>query len=265
MKHLLPILTAALLGAATSVFAETLTFEGFSIETSPYQNENNQGVGEGSYYTITKSGSGSLFITNIFNNVGNEGLAGQDELLTNSQYGITHYGYIDSAGGIHDFAIGDTSRIDQFEGYSYTKFEANPENPDGMWIQNTYDVARDGYFLGNFNDGEEIQVYFARKDADGNVVTWIATGKPQDGVYGSRALGRGDAADGNMPVGQVYFPGEGEKQINFGIIASTSRDIVSEGGGSFGSPLPGGVQVALIAGLLGLGFWFIRRRKATVA
>ncbi len=262
MKHILPILAVALLGAATSVFAETLDFNGFTIETTPYQNENNQGMGSGSYYTITMKNSGSLYITNVFDTAG-DGLSGQGELLTNSQYGITHYGYIDST-GVHDFSIGDTSRIDPFDGYTYTTYGADPENPNGAWKQLSIDVARDGYFLGNFEAGAEVQVYFARKDSDGNILKWISTGTPQDGVYGSRALGRGDAADQNLPVGQLYFPGQGEKQINFGIIASTTR---STGGGdkTFGSPLPGGLQIALIAGLFGLGFWYIRRRKATVA
>ena len=32
-----------------------------------------------------------------------------------------------------------------------------------------------------------------------------------------------------------------------------------------GSPLPGGLQIALIAGLFGLGFWYVRRKKAVSA
>ena len=70
-----------------------------------------------------------------------------------------------------------------------------------------------------------------------------------------------------MPIGDLLFP-DGGAEIYFGIIASTTRDmpgITDVAGGPVGSPLPGGVQIALIAGLFGLGFWYIRRRKAAVA
>jgi len=251
MKHILPILTAALLGVAAPVFAETLNFDGFSVETTPYKNQSNNGVGEGSYYTIKMNGAGSLFITNFIQPGFYGGIEGQTEFLTNSIYGITHYGYIDSKGKTHEFAIDDAKIKDQFD--------ASPAP-----------FKRDGYFLGNFGAGEEIQIYLARKDADGNVLVWTASNTPQPNAnvtYTSRWGGRPDAADSSMPIGELYFP-DGTPQINFGIIASTTRNIpgiTDVAGGPVGSPLPGGVQIALIAGLFGLGFWYIRRRKAAVA
>ena len=42
------------------------------------------------------------------------------------------------------------------------------------------------------------------------------------------------------------------------------KDVII-GNGAAGSPLPGGLQMALIAGLFGLGFWYVRRRKTSVA
>ena len=65
-----------------------------------------------------------------------------------------------------------------------------------------------------------------------------------------------------------------ENGVYFGIIAKVNGVIYNgnngnggggNGGGTFGSPLPGGLSIALIAGLFGLGFWYIRRRKAHVA
>ena len=272
MKHILPILTAALFGAATFVFAQTNTvktdFENYSVNFSAYDNSNNEGQGLGGYYTIKMKGEGSLYITNFFNPALSTGLSGQSELLTNPLYGITHYGYIDSTGNKHEYAISDTRITEQFDGYTYTTYGQDPDNPNGAWKQLPIDVPRDGYFLGNFTDGQEIQVYLARKDAEGNVIAWTATNSPQetnDTAYVSRWGGRVDAADNSMGVGQLYFPGLNEKQINFGIVASTTRDIPGITDVTVGSPLPGGIQIALIAGLFGLGFWYVRRRKAIAA
>ncbi|MBR4717563.1 MAG: hypothetical protein IKP09_05830, partial [Lentisphaeria bacterium] len=85
MKHILPILTAALFGAATFVFAQTNTvktdFENYSVNFSAYDNSNNEGQGLGGYYTIKMKGEGSLYITNFFNPALSTGLSGQSELL----------------------------------------------------------------------------------------------------------------------------------------------------------------------------------------
>ncbi len=273
MKHILSTLAIALLGAvAIPVFAQDvpipLDFEKYSVSFKEYENEYKQGEGLGGYYTIKMKGSGSLFITNFFNPALSNNLSGQSELLTNPIYGITHYGYIDSTTGeTYEYRIDDTSRIEQFEGYSYDGWVADPNHPNGGAMGTTV-VPRDGYFLGNFTDGQEIQVYLARKDADGKLLSWTSTaaGKSLEGVYASRWGGRTDAADNSMGVGQLYFPGLDEKQINFGVIASTTRPIGNTDVNPFsGSPLPGGLQIALVSGLFALGFWYLRRRKATVA
>ena len=202
MKHILPILTAALFGAATFVFAQTNTvktdFENYSVNFSAYDNSNNEGQGLGGYYTIKMKGEGSLYITNFFNPALSTGLSGQSELLTNPLYGITHYGYIDSTGNKHEYAISDTRITEQFDGYSYSGWVEDPVNhPNTGGYLGTVTVPRDGYFLGNFTDGQEIQVYLARKDAEGNVIAWTATNTPQetnDTAYVSRWGGRTDAA-----------------------------------------------------------------------
>lgn len=50
----------------------------------------------------------------------------------------------------------------------------------------------------------------------------------------------------------------------YGLATGEAPDPKDKIGGASGHPLPGGVQIALIAGLFGLGFCYIRRRKAIV-
>ena len=63
-----------------------------------------------------------------------------------------------------------------------------------------------------------------------------------------------DESANAMPLASLDPIGGG--RATFGLYATPS--------GTFGSPLPGGLPIALIAGLFGLGFWYVRRRKATV-
>ena len=65
------------------------------------------------------------------------------------------------------------------------------------------------------------------------------------------------AAGKAMPLSQL-IPTNG-LAVAFGIYGSATGEVVQ------GGPLPGGVQIALIAGLFGLGFCYIRRRKTVAA
>ena len=63
------------------------------------------------------------------------------------------------------------------------------------------------------------------------------------------------AAQRAMPLSQL-IPGTFEgKAVTFGLYGVATGEVV-------GGPLPGGLQTILIAGLFGLGFCYIRRRKA---
>lgn len=83
---------------------------------------------------------------------------------------------------------------------------------------------------------------------------------------------RAAASSKAMPLSALDPSGS---RVYFGIIAKVGGVINGNnngngggdgnGNGAAGTPLPGGLQFALIAGLFGLGFWYIRRRKATVA
>ncbi|MBR2964558.1 MAG: hypothetical protein IKC53_10180 [Lentisphaeria bacterium] len=271
MKHILPILTAALLGVAAPLFAAdpaftNPVFDGVTFNlVDPYTNEHLQGDGLGSYYTVTFNGSGTFYLVGLRNtHLGDI----QSEYLTNTYlgvdenqnpvygdptYGITHYGYIDSNGKKQTFDLFDK--------------EGNPSENVVNFTSVAYDgnvVTREGYYLGDFKAGEEIQIYLDGQINGNNV--WSATATSQEGIYSSRYGGRTDKSNPEMTIGQLYFGDKWSSQMNFGIVASGQSYTPGTGsGGTFGSPLPGGVQIALIAGLFGLGFWYIRRRKAAVA
>ena len=251
MKRILSLLTVALLGAVTPVFADSAfddpVFDGFSFnDIDPYTNQYWQGDGSGSYYTIRFNGSGTFYLASLRNSNFGE----QNEFLTNERFGISHYGYIDSKNEIHKFDIHDPNNIVQIT-----------SEIDAGGIT----VTREGYLLGNFKAGDEIQIYLDGT-FNGNDV-WSATNSPQTGIYSSRFGGRQDMSNPtSMPIGQLFFSEDNSAEMNFGIIASGQSYVAGGGsGGAFGAPLPGGLQIALVAGLFGLGFWYVRRRKATVA
>ena len=248
MKHLLAILTVVLAGAAMTASAAPLfddpVFNSFTVEETPYDNEFFQGNGAGSYYTVKLTGSGTFYLSSLRNSNFGE----QNEFLTHSRYGITQYGYIDSNNVIHPFDITDSNNIVEFTSVSDAGFT----------------VTREGYRLGDFKAGDEIQIYLAGTIGDNEV--WAATNSPQSGIYSSRFGGRTDTSNSTMPVGQLYFGDKDSSQMNFGIVASAAGLTPGNpNGGTFGSPLPGGLQIAIIAGLFGLGLYYFRRRKAVAA
>jgi len=122
---------------------------------------------------------------------------------------------------------------------------------------------------------------------DGGYRVLLETDKMVNGYYFQdenlqpqyRGFGEGEAAERAreaasskaMPLSALDPNGS---RVYFGIIAKVDGVIGGNNGGigggdgnggTFGQPLPGGLQIALIAGLFGLGFWFVRRRKATAA
>ena len=244
MKRILSLLSFALLGAAAPAFADSAFFD--VIET-PYANTVYEGLGEGSYYTIKMKSAGKVYITNFLNNTGS---SEQTELLTNPDYGLTKYGYVDSDKVVHefDFVEENSKTFDYYEYNLYKRIQGL--EPDRYY--------RVGYYLGEFEAGEEIEIYLSTADAS------VASNSPT-GEYISRFGGRQDAADENLSVGQLYFGGIDGTQINFGIIAQGAGEGGGEGGETVGAPLPGGFSIVLVSGLFALGFHFVRRRKTVVA
>ncbi len=242
MKHILPILTAALALMVTTAFAETYQFDKYVVTTTPYTNQNNNGMGEGSYYTIKFTSDARLYLLDQLNTIYD---GKQTETL--KAMGITQYGYVDSTGKTHRFSVDNTKNYTSFDGFDYY---------DDKGKQN---YKRTAYDLGGFKAGDEIQIWMT----DGT--TSIASNTHVDD-YSSRYYGRGeDLLNKDMPVAQLYMYNSTGNQVNFGLYVIANEGIESDGPVPVGSPLPGGVQIALIAGLFGLGFWYVRRRKAVVA
>ncbi len=270
MKHILPILTAALAFTAMTASAavtydhtdrygnystSTAEYENYDVNMKAYENEHYQGTW-GEYYTVKVKGNAKLYLANYLNHTG--WYTGHTETL--KAEGIKEFGYYfvnkPDDTGLHSINIDDAT-AEQFDYFTYREWDNSGHYEDKPFY-------REGYLLGEFKDGDEIQIWMS----DG--VSSVASNTPVLGEYTSR-YNRGDkvdALDRNMPVAQLYLYGSNGNQINYGIIAVGTGDGGEGGGGgnvTFGSPLPGGLQIALIAGLFGLGFWYIRRRKAIAA
>ncbi|MDD6336839.1 MAG: hypothetical protein PUC15_00440 [Lentisphaeria bacterium] len=257
MKHILPILTLALAGAAMTASAattydHTFNYGTYEVNTIEYTNQYNQG-GWGDYYTIKVNGGGSLYVVDVLNNI--QSLTQTETLKAE---GIQQYGYyfVNKPGDttLHSFDISDTTRVKDFDSYTVRQWDNY-----GHYEDITY--YRQGYLLGEFNDGDEIQIWMS----DGT--SGVASFTPVQSQYSSR-FNRGDKTDAlnpSMPVAQLHFYARPDRnQVNFGIITAASEG-GGDGGGTAGAPLPGGTALYVVAGLFALGFIVARRRKEIAA
>lgn len=87
MKHILPILTAALVFAVTNVFAAEV-YDSYDLEQKWYTNEQNQGMGQGSYYRFKLTSNSKIYLTDMLNTI-----YSGDQNETLAHHGITQYGY----------------------------------------------------------------------------------------------------------------------------------------------------------------------------
>lgn len=185
---------------------------------------------------------------------------------------VTKYGYrvLNSDG-----TVGETQYIDMPQFSELTSDDVI----DTVGQRNRYK-----YELGTFDQGVEIELFM--ENAKTGYSAYSYNGLPESalGGYGDGGYypeGIVEATDKMLTLGYYKTVAEANKamplagldiaavdggraRIYFGIIGESvtvtkEKEIVS------GQPLPGGLQIALIAGLFGLGFWYIRRRKATVA
>lgn len=293
MKHILPILTAALALAATPAFAD------FNFEVLWQQYDHNVYEGyDGSYYTIKVTGTetGKIYLTDLFNAPrdfqqtevlnNNEIVWGDDINTPKVRVRVTDFGYTterQGMNGIKSFTMTDASSSDsELKPGDVVKLNSEDSMMHSIpTLDKTAPIAvRNGYYLGEFTAGDEIQVYMKAVlvDENGDVIEGSAmevTSNNPDGGYNSKFNTRTDEVDKalngantKLQVAQLYLQG----QLPFVILGETGDGTYVYGTSSKvdwvpsqGSPLPGGVQIALIAGLCGLGFWYIRRRKAVVA
>ena len=250
MKHIL-------LSLFTIVFAFTATTASaafnYDVEWKAYDNSNYEGT-SGKYFTVkVTEGTGKIYIADLFNNIQSNY---QGEALASSQMGVTGYGYyyVNNANdtALHDFSLSDSSRVSQLDYYEYNTWKAY----QGMDPDKYY---RNGYLLGEFKAGDEIEIYLT--DGNMSVSSNTPTGKHISN-YGVRQ----DALNPDMRVATLYLGPSNGVQVNFGILGmATESVVVSEDTGTFGSPLPGGVPIILVSGLFAFGFWFVRRRKVIAA
>ncbi len=260
MKHIIPILTAALALAATTAFA---AFD-YDVQTRDYNNATGEGTA-GKYYVFKFSGgTGNVYITDFFDSFNGNELP--SEVLYSPGMGVTEYGYykLDSEGNrISDlkfYSLSDTNRIMTFEG---------PGNTYTQWLDdagNKTTINRQGYLLDEFSDGDIIEVWMSDGTRSVASNTPLLYTEEDGGELSERHISTYGARNNFLcnpgPIASLYL-GEGyATQVNYGIYVQA---VEGGNGGTFGAPLPGGLQIALIAGLFGLGFWYIRRRKSIAA
>ena len=186
------------------------------------------------------------------------------EIIDPESYDVTRYQY-----SLGTFTAGDVIEL-------YMKDSANA---DGVFSYSGFNEVLLGNdnvgAMGGFGDGglrlsehtdEMLNGYYFQDD------TLEELGYDEL-KFGNNTAGREAASSLAMPL-STLVPSEG-KGVYFGIIA-TAAGIIDDNngtgggdgdgnGGTSGSPLPGGLPIALVAGLFALGFWFVRRRKITVA
>ncbi len=296
MKKFLSLLTLALLGAATPVFADF----NFEILWQKYDHNVYEGY-DGMYYTIKATASpgetGKIYLADIFNAPrtstqsevlnNNEIVWGDDINTPKVRVKVTDFGYTfarQGMSGVTSFTMTSASdSISELQPGDVVKLDS--ENPLMHSIRNYGEpgvAVRNGYYLGEFKDGDEIQVYLRAVQVDdkGNEIensAMAVTSNNPDGQYNSKfntrwdqvdlALANNDVSKTKLQIAQLYLQGQlpfvilGVKDNGEYVYGSSKEvDWVPQG-----SPLPGGVQIALIAGLFGLGFWYVRRRKAVTA
>ena len=134
-------------------------------------------------------------------------------------------------------------------------------------------IDRYGYELGTFTAGDEVEIWMRKGSAEVGSNSHNGPSRYNRGDEADQWVTRANGYDRDkameiMPIAQLY-PYNGY-QVKFGISGAEYVGGGQGGGqggggnGASGQPLPGGLQIALIAGLFGLGFWYIRRRKAIV-
>jgi hypothetical protein len=288
MRYILSLLTIALAFAATTASAinyydyySGATTETFSTTVQPDPNNpywtasvNSEVINYGDYqvirtgypyqplyhhdslYKIRVTGDNvDLYIADWIDNAGD---SFQEDSLRSK--GIAKYGYY--------YVNTDQGKTMDLSGAIPVEIEKSP------WNENQ--ITRYGYYLGTFNAGDEIEIYM--EDSNGgsvksNSTQWNggAYGEGVDNVDHLELLKKGyydpktsdsqknsifEAAKKAMPIAALDTGGG--HRVFFTIYGEGS-------GGTVGSPLPGGVSIALISGLFALVFWYIRRRKTIAA
>ena len=236
MKKLL----AMLLGALTLNLFAAEVYDSYDLEQKWYTNEQNQGMGQGSYYRFKLTSNSKIYLTDMLNTI-----YSGDQNETLAHHGITQYGYYLNGDLTNDHATNLGDNVTSFDGYTYWDEEG----------KQTYN--RNAYYLGDFRAGSEVEVWMS--DGTTKVGTWT----PVEGEYTSRWLGREDKLNSNIGIAQLTMYNSTGYQVNFGLLtAASDLPIIQEGGGgTMGSPLPTPITTLLIACGLGVLFMVTKRKQ----
>ncbi len=291
MKKILPILTLALLGTAMTVSAAT-SFDEYADKYSYYESADVGGV-SGSGPAVQTIDYGTYQVVKTGESYKGTDLLYQSRFKIHAKEKVTLYLYdyldnikdntTDTVAGYYNSNAMANKNISEI---GYRVFDKNgnitdqgshalandlnlePEVVTTQSANGPVNVTRNVYYLGEFNPGNDVEIYM--KFNDGSEIYSNTVDMP-GGYYGGNGAspyarvdklmlaykgGNEAVAAKAMPI--AYLANTGN-EVSFGILA------IAPQGGAVGGPLPGGLQIALIAGLFGLGFWYVRRRKAVTA
>lgn len=294
MKHILPILTAALaFTAMTASAATTYTQEEFFANQN-YKNNFDQIVKSdideghnGTYnfgsYVVTFEGNSNLrihvneniklYVYDFVDNVqsdDNSANALNGVNADQKKLAVQQIGYRKIVAGSDGTFVTTGKKTDEnihSLGDPTDTETVHREEKMTEWYTKEYDIVRNSYYLGEFkaNTDYELFVSYAANGSDGK---WSYTDNAGGYMIETDKLMSANIKKDFLSVydqsiydlAQVYTPLAQVNNISFGLRSAPADPVVVSG-----SPLPGGLQIALIAGLFGLGFWYIRRRKAIAA
>ena len=231
-------LFAILFGALALNLSAAEVYDSYDLEQKWYTNDQNQGMGQGSYYRFKLTSNSKIYLTDMLNTI-----YSGDQNETLAHHGITQYGYYLNGDLTNDHATNLGDNVTSFDGYTY--YDDNGKQ--------TYN--RNAYYLGDFRAGSEVEVWMS--DGTTTVGTWT----PVEGEYTSRWLGREDKLNPNIGIAQLTMYASTGYQVNFGLLtAASDLPVIQEGGGgTMGSPLPAPITTLLIA--CGLGGLFMAWKK----
>ena len=256
---------------------ETTTYQNYQVIRSSYMD---QGLWHDSYYKFRITGDNvDLYITDYLDTIDgnpNTGVSNNNDALKNK--GITQIGYryLDSSDAANigktvstglDVAPNSAANYvfaqDTQNNWQQTMVEGvTLDTIDTDRYKNAYVVTRNQYYLGNFKEGDEIEIYL---QANGYGEAWSNTTNYMGG-YGN---GVTDASDrlASYQLGLSWDEtrkaaplasldvGNGHR-VFYGVYGQAAAS---------GAPLPGGAALYVIAGLFTIGFIVVRRRKAVAA
>ena len=248
------------------IYHETVNYGEYEVIRTSYVYN---GLNSDSFYKIHINGNDvSIYLTDYINNDAISNSTNGNALTTK---GINTIGY-------RYIASNDTTKVgtfsshdlvadsDKSKDYTWGEDTKNGSKPTVIEVEepgrysNQHTVTRNQYYLGTFNEGDEIEIYMSNGSNEAWSNTAGYTGGYGGGVYESDRLagfqlGLGwdwDATRKAVPLASLNI---GNGSVVYGLYGESS-------GGTVGSPLPGGLPVVLVSGLFALGFWYFRRNKA---